>query len=68
MVPAYARAFERAGFGDEVAALRVARAAGDRDGAVAAISSRMADAIDICGDVATVTAAVQLHDAGWTSR
>ena len=65
VVPAYARAFERAGFGDEVAALRVAHAAGDRDGAVAAISDRMADAIDICGDVATVTAAVRdYRDAG----
>ena len=65
VVPAYARAFERAGFGDEVAALRAAHGAGDRDGAVAAISDRMADAIDICGDAATVAAAVrEYRDAG----
>lgn len=65
VVPAYARAFERAGFADEVAALRAARAAGDREGAVAAISDRMVDAIDICGDATTVAAAVQEYrDAG----
>ena len=54
VVPAYARAFERAGFAAEVAAVRAAHAAGDRDAAVAAISDRMVDAIDICGDAATV--------------
>ena len=63
VVPAYARAFERAGFADEVAALRAARAAGDRDRAVAAISDRMADAIDICGDATTVASAVAAYRA-----
>jgi 5,10-methylenetetrahydromethanopterin reductase len=65
VVDAYARAFERAGFGDEVAALRAARAAGDREASVAAMSDRMVDAIDICGDAAHVAAAVQAYrDAG----
>lgn len=65
VVPAYARAFERAGFADEVAELRAAHAARDRDAAVAAISDRMADAIDICGDASTVAAAVRAYrDAG----
>lgn len=65
VVPAYARAFERAGFGEEVAELRTAHAAGDREAAVAAITDRMADAIDICGDAATVSAAVAAYrDAG----
>ena len=63
VVPAYARAFERAGFADEVAELRAAHAAGDREAAVAAISERMADAIDICGDAATVAAAVRDYRA-----
>lgn len=63
VVPAYARAFARAGFADEVDALRAAHAARDRDGAVAAISERMADAIDICGDAATVRAAVREYRA-----
>ncbi len=58
VVPAYATAFERAGFGEEIAALRAARERRDRDGSVAAISDAMADAIDICGDAATVSEAV----------
>lgn len=61
VVPAYATAFERAGFGDEVAALRAAHAAGDRDAAVAAISDEMCDRIDICGDAATVRGAVRAY-------
>lgn len=65
VVPAYANAFARAGFGDEVEALRAAFDSGDRDGAVAAISDRMVDAIDICGDASTVAGAVQAYrDAG----
>ncbi len=65
VVDAYARAFERAGFGEEIAALRRAHADRDRDAAVAAMSDRMVDAIDICGDAATVAAAVQdYRDAG----
>jgi len=58
VVDAYARAFERAGFSDEIAALRTAHANRDRGGAIAAISDRMVDAIDICGDARTVAAAV----------
>ncbi len=65
VVDAYASAFERAGFGDEIAALRAAHHAGDRQAAVAAVSDRMVDAIDICGDAARVAAAVQEYrDAG----
>ena len=65
VVPAYARAFERAGFADEVAGVRAAHAARDRDAAVAAISDRMVDAIDICGDATTVRNAMSSYrDAG----
>ncbi len=63
VVPAYATAFERAGFGDEIGALRDARSSGDREGAVAAISERMVDAIDICGDPPTVAATVREYRA-----
>lgn len=61
VVPAYARAFERAGFSDEITELRAANAAGDREAAVRAISERMADAINICGDESTVSAAVRAY-------
>ncbi|MEO6987599.1 MAG: LLM class F420-dependent oxidoreductase [Aquihabitans sp.] len=50
VVDAYARNFARAGFGDEVDAIRERHAAGDRDGALAAVSDRMCDAIDVIGD------------------
>jgi probable F420-dependent oxidoreductase len=63
VVPAYAKAFERAGFAEEVAQLRAARASGDRDAAVAAISERMVDSIDICGDARTVSDAVGAYRA-----
>ena len=56
VVDSYARNFERAGFGDEVAAIREAHAAGDREAAVAAVSDRMVDAIDVMGDADTVLA------------
>ena len=56
VVDSYARSFERAGFADEVAAIREAHAAGDRDGALAAVSDRMVDAIDVMGDEDTVQA------------
>jgi probable F420-dependent oxidoreductase len=49
VVDSYARNFERAGFGDEVAEIRARFQAGDRDGAVAAVSDRMVDAIDVMG-------------------
>jgi hypothetical protein len=65
VVDSYADNFVRAGFADEVAEVRERRAAGDRDGAVAAVSDAMVDAIDILGDAALVRATVQSYvDAG----
>jgi probable F420-dependent oxidoreductase len=65
VVDSYARNFERAGFGSDVAAIRERQQAGDRDGAVAAVSDAFVDAIDIMGDVQQVRAAVQSYvDAG----
>ncbi len=49
VVDAYAANFDRAGFGDEVTEVRDRHAAGDRDGALAAVSDRMCDAIDVLG-------------------
>lgn len=54
VVDSYARNFERAGFGDDVAEIRARFEAGDRDGAVAAVSDRMVDAIDVMGDAHVV--------------
>ena len=59
VVDAYAANFERAGFADEVAEIRERHRAGDRDGALAAVSDRMVDAIDVMGDEATVRATVE---------
>jgi probable F420-dependent oxidoreductase len=53
VVDAYARNFERAGYGDEVAEIRERHAAGDRDGALGAVSDRMVDGIDVMGDEQT---------------
>lgn len=65
VVDAYARSFERAGFADEVAAVREAHAVGDREAAVAAVSDRMVDAIDVMGDEGTVEATMRAYaDAG----
>jgi probable F420-dependent oxidoreductase len=65
VVDSYARNFERAGFGDDIAAIRERQDAGDRDGAVAAVSDAFVDAIDIMGDDKAVRAAVQSYvDAG----
>ncbi len=65
VVDAYARNFERAGFADEVAAIREHHAAGDRAGALAAVSDRMVDAIDVMGDADTVRDTVRAYaDAG----
>lgn len=65
VVDAYARSFERAGFADDVAAVRERQAAGDREGAVDAISDAFVDAIDIMGDADHVRASVQQYvDAG----
>ena len=59
VVDAYARNFERAGFGDEVAEIRERHAARDREGALAAVSDRMVDAIDIVGDATRVRATIE---------
>lgn len=65
VVDSYARSFERAGFGEEVAAIRAAHAAGDRDGALAAVSDRFVDAIDVMGDAGTVHDTMRAYaDAG----
>jgi alkanesulfonate monooxygenase SsuD/methylene tetrahydromethanopterin reductase-like flavin-dependent oxidoreductase (luciferase family) len=65
VVDAYARNFERAGFGDEVAEIRTRHAAKDRDGALAAVSDRFVDAIDVMGDADHVRATMQSYvDAG----
>ncbi|MFP5255071.1 MAG: LLM class F420-dependent oxidoreductase [Acidimicrobiia bacterium] len=65
VVDSYARSFERAGFADEVAAIREAHAAGDRAAALAAVSDRMVDAIDVMGDADTVAATMRAYaDAG----
>jgi probable F420-dependent oxidoreductase len=65
VVDAYARAFTRAGYGDEVTEIRDRHGARDRDGALAAVSDAMIDAIDIVGDAAHVTKAVGAYvDAG----
>src|SRR3954471_12574745 len=65
VVDSYARNFERAGFGDDVAEIRSRQAAGDREGAIAAVSDAFVDAIDVMGDAAHVRATVQAYvDAG----
>ncbi len=63
VVPAYARAFRRAGFAHDVDACLEAHAARDRDAALAAISDEMIGAIDICGDAAHISAAVDAYEA-----
>ncbi len=65
VVDAYAKSFERAGFADEVTEIRERHGAKDRDGALAAVSDRFVDAIDIMGDPGAVRAAFQSYvDAG----
>ncbi|HEX7167315.1 MAG TPA: LLM class flavin-dependent oxidoreductase [Acidimicrobiales bacterium] len=56
VVDAYARNFERAGYGDAVAAVRERHAAGDREGALAAVTDVWIDGIDFVGDEAAVRA------------
>ncbi len=58
VVDAYAANFERAGFGDEVAQVRAAHAERDRQGALAAVSPRMIDAIDLMGTAEQVAARI----------
>jgi probable F420-dependent oxidoreductase len=65
VVDSYARNFERAGFADEVTEIRSRFADGDRAGAVAAVSDRMVDAIDVMGDEDAVAATMRSYvDAG----
>lgn len=64
VVDAYARNFERAGFTDVVAEIRARHEAGDRDGALAAVTDEFVDAIDIMGDAAHVRASVQAYVDG----
>jgi probable F420-dependent oxidoreductase len=65
VVDSYATNFERAGFGDEVTEIRKRFFEGDRAGAVAAVSDRMVDAIDVMGDEDTVHATMRSYvDAG----
>lgn len=65
VVDSYARNFERAGFAEEVADVREHHSARDREGALAAVSDRMVDAIDVMGDAAHVRSTVQAYvDAG----
>ena len=65
VVDSYAANFTRAGFGDEVTEIRERFADGDRAGALAAVSDRMVDAIDVMGDEDTVRATMQAYaDAG----
>ena len=68
VVDSYARNFERAGFGDDIAAIRERHQAGDRDGAVAAVSDEFVDAIDIMGDEKQVHAAVQEYVAAGVEK
>jgi probable F420-dependent oxidoreductase len=65
VVDSYAANFTRAGFGDEVDEIRGRFAEGDRAGAVAAVSDRMVDAIDVMGDDDTAHATMRAYvDAG----
>lgn len=61
VVDSYATSFNRAGYADEVAEIRARFADGDRDGAVAAVSDRMVDGINIMGDEDAVHAAMQTY-------
>ena len=61
VVDSYARNFERAGFADEVAEIRERFGAGDREGAVGAVSDRMVDAIDVMGDADVAHATMQSY-------
>lgn len=69
MADGYANMFRRAGFADEVDELRAKFRERDRDGAVAAISERMVQAIDFIGAEAEVTEFVKRYiDAGSNTR
>ncbi|KAA0232666.1 MAG: LLM class F420-dependent oxidoreductase [Actinobacteria bacterium] len=61
VVDSYARSFELAGFAEEVAEIRARHEAKDREGALAAVTDRFIDAIDIMGDEAGVRDAVRSY-------
>jgi len=64
-VDSYARNFTLAGYGASVEEVRERHGAGDRAGALAAVSDAMVDGIDIMGDAEHVAASVQAYiDAG----
>lgn len=62
-VDAYAANFERAGFGESVAEVRERHKAGDRAGAVAAVSDDFVDAIDFIGSPEEVHDRVEAYRA-----
>jgi probable F420-dependent oxidoreductase len=62
-VESYAANFTRAGYAHAVANIREKHAAGDRDGALAAVSDEMIDGIDVMGDADHVRATVQAYAA-----
>jgi probable F420-dependent oxidoreductase len=65
MSDSYASMFRSAGFSDEIEELRERHSERDRDGALAAISERMIQAIDFIGSEAEVGSFVQSYvDAG----
>lgn len=64
VVDAYAANFRRAGFGDSVDEVRARHAAGDREGALAAVSDEWLDAIDFIGDAPAVSNFVQGYVEG----
>ena len=65
MADGYARMFRASGFADEVDEIRKRQAARDRDGALAAVSDRMIQAIDFIGDAHEVTRFIRGYvDAG----
>ena len=65
MADGYARMFSQAGFADEIKALRARQAEKDREGALAAVSERMIQAIDFIGNEPEVTDFVKDYvDAG----
>jgi probable F420-dependent oxidoreductase len=65
MADGYAKMFRQAGFPDEIDALRARQSEKDSDGALAAISERMIQAIDFIGSEDEVTDFVKTYvDAG----
>ncbi len=61
VVDSYAASFTKAGFGDSVAEVRERHAAGDREGALAAVSEEMVDAIDVVGDADLVRDTIRAY-------